>query len=495
MTKSTGQRRRYPKEIDDQIEALKRQGRTAASIAEELKVPLTKVLKLVRLRKVKLTKEQRRQNVKEHHLRLVPENMHKEIFRLREEEFLSSREIANRLSVKLSSIQGVIQLAREKNIVSNILKDKERLAKAHQGRHSWGNLTRALLDLKMSIEEESRPDSDPMLEYVNVKCFCGHVFKTRSYDVMGGRRKSCGCLKSFPQKELFELVKSYGQNAIWNDWSVLGDLELDIYLPDLKIGIEYCGLFWHGEKLKGTSARHRHLDKLKLCEAAGVRLITIFADEWLCRRNAVEGYLRAILKVQSKKIGARKLTLVKGDLPAVRDFQEANHIQGHSGSDAYSLRDENGKILSSATFLFVNREWQLVRYCTATDTQVLGGFQRLLKAFIEDHKPEKIVTFSDRRWSVGDTYLRNGFILDAEIKPSYWYFIRKDDTERLHKSGFRKEKIEKKLGPLFPGETEWEAMQRFGYDRIWDCGLRRWVLTLPLTTPPTSPNLSSANQA
>jgi len=351
--------------------------------------------------------------------------------------------------------------------------------------YSWKDIEAALHKHGMSLAEE--PTGSLSSRFLNVRCRCGDTFSGKVYDFLYGKYNSCGCIRSQPQIDLTALVSSWGIRTEKNNRKILNGLELDIYLPDLKIAIEYCGLFWHGEKLKGVVARTRHLHKLKLCEAAGVRLITIFADEWLCRRNAVEGYPRAILKVQSKKIGARKLSLVKGDLPAVRDFQEENHIQGHSGSDAYSLRDESGKILSSATFLFVNGEWQLVRYCTATDTQVLGGFQRLLKAFIEDHKPEKIVTFSDRRWSVGDTYLRNGFVLDAEIKPSYWYFIRKDDTERLHKSGFRKEKIEKKLGPLLPGETEWEAMQRFGYDRIWDCGLKRWVLTLPLDTSSNIP--------
>ena len=30
-------------------------------------------------------------------------------------------------------------------------------------------------------------------------------------------------------------------------------------------------------------------------------------------------------------------------------------------------------------------------------------------------------------------------------------------------------------GMLIDGETEWECMQRHGWDRIWDCGLIRYV--------------------
>ena len=39
--------------------------------------------------------------------------------------------------------------------------------------------------------------------------------------------------------------------------------ELDIYLPNLNIAIEYNGLYWHGEKNKD---KNYHLEKYNLCQ-------------------------------------------------------------------------------------------------------------------------------------------------------------------------------------------------------------------------------------
>lgn len=66
-----------------------------------------------------------------------------------------------------------------------------------------------------------------------------------------------------------------------------------------------------------------------------------------------------------------------------------------------------------------------------------------------------------------------GFSLTHHDDPNYWY--TEDFYNRRHRWGFRKSELEKKFGPLLEGETEWAAMQRFGYDRVWDCGTSVWV--------------------
>jgi len=118
--------------------------------------------------------------------------------------------------------------------------------------------------------------------------------------------------------------------------------------------------------------------------------------------------------------------------------------------------------------------WELTRYCVAAGVRVVGGFQRLWSDFLRQKTPCRVVSFSDRRWSVGDLYRRSGFRHDGVTAPSYWYF-RLGYTELHHKSQFTKAKIATKLGALLPHETEYDAMRRFKFERIWDCGLDRWV--------------------
>src|SRR5271166_4507531 len=113
-----------------------------------------------------------------------------------------------------------------------------------------------------------------------------------------------------------------------------------------------------------------------------------------------------------------------------------------------------------------------------TGVRLPGGASKLLKYFISTNaKYNKIISFSDNRYSVGNLYEKLGFTLAHEARPSYYYF-RPGTRELLHKFAWRKKHIKSKLGPMMPGEIEWEAMQRFGYDRIWDCGKKKWELTL-----------------
>ena len=110
---------------------------------------------------------------------------------------------------------------------------------------------------------------------------------------------------------------------------------------------------------------------------------------------------------------------------------------------------------------------------------VPGGFQRLLSAFRSEKSPKTIVTFADRRWSQGKIYKTAGFKLDGVDPPTYWYTKYRNDRYRVQKSAYRRARIEKTLGPILEGETEEEAMYRFGFSRIYDCGRQRWILKIP----------------
>lgn len=103
---------------------------------------------------------------------------------------------------------------------------------------------------------------------------CGHRWKTRPSDLLRGK----GCPEctghagtSFVEQLIYlAFKKSIGNQEIINrDTSCIG-MELDIYIPFLKIAIEPGSWAWHKDKLER--------DELKriLCKEEGVRLITIY---------------------------------------------------------------------------------------------------------------------------------------------------------------------------------------------------------------------------
>ena len=98
--------------------------------------------------------------------------------------------------------------------------------------------------------------------------------------------------------------------------------------------------------------------------------------------------------------------------------------------------------------------------------------------FVRDVNPDTVISFADRRWTINsedNLYTKLGFSLERKVSPDYRYYNSSvDKYKRLHKMGFRKEKLIKKYG--FPNTmTEIEMARELGYDRIWDCGLFKYV--------------------
>jgi hypothetical protein len=309
-------------------------------------------------------------------------------------------------------------------------------------------------------------------------CVCGNMVKVAAADLLRGSRQSCGCNKSFPQHELGDIIRSWGVEVVTNTRKVISPKEVDIWCPDKRIAIEYCGLYWHGEARNGVEARQKHRSKLNMCNDVGVRLITIFEDEWVNRKDAVLNYLKSVLGVRGKSIGARECKLAE-DVD-VREFVEKNHILGCPKYELGYCLVYDGVIVAAMTFRHEHKRWNLSRFCVG-EIGVIGAASRLLRAFLKTHTSEPVVSFSDKRWSAGDLYQKLGFSNDGEVAISYSYFIQ-GRPERHHKFEFRRDALLKRLGVEDCGQTERELAIELGYDRIYDCGLDRWVLYPNLTT-------------
>ena len=308
------------------------------------------------------------------------------------------------------------------------------------------------------------------------RCRCGRVFSPGLQDFLTCKVRSCGCVRSFAQGEVATYVESLGFEVSVNNRRVIPPLEIDVYVPSLKVGIEYNGLHWHGEKLRGPGARRECARKHELARQAGIRLVTVFEDEWLERQDQVRGYLAAVLG-KKRSVGARKCQVVRDDR-RLRDFVEDHHLQGGAGGDHYGLV-LNGEVVAVAVFARQNASrntqggWELARYCVG-EVSVVGGLSRLLRAWVASSRATRVTSYSDNRWSDGALYRALGFRKEGVSRPSYWYF-KKSEPRRWHRFTFRKSRAAKLFGCL-PGETEWGIMQRAGYDRVWDAGATRWVL-------------------
>ena len=238
------------------------------------------------------------------------------------------------------------------------------------------------------------------------------------------------------------------------------------------ITIHYSSINKNSEPVVGKDYHKDLLNKNK-------RVFIIFSDEWLSRKSAVMGYVKSLIG-NVTRIGARKCQVKKIQSVDYRDFLEKYHIQGYNGHIGYGLY-YNNELVSVMTFkdLF-NGVYDLNRYCNKEGLSITGGFQRLLNQFCIDYKPINIVSFSDNRLSQGGVYIRNGFKFEHKTEISYYYFKIGNDAVKHHKMGFRKEKLVSKFSDpeKVKNLTEYEMAKSLGYERVWDCGNTKWMLTI-----------------
>lgn len=317
------------------------------------------------------------------------------------------------------------------------------------------------------------------------ECVCKKTYFPSLNNVLKFRHNSCGCVKSKPQEEINQFIKGLGFETLFNDRETIPPLELDVFIPEKAIAIEYCGLYWHGEKNNGSKARKKHLDKLKMCQEKEIRLITIFEDEWLLKQKQVQAYLKAILGKTEIKISARKCVIREVDNSIANLFNEENHIQGKSNGKHYGLYS-NDELVCLATFAKPGasrnahknnqNKIELMRYTNKINYSVRGGLGKLLKHFLI-HNPiiQEVVSYSDNRWSNGNLYEKLGFIKINSGNPSYFYF-KERSLERFHRYNFTKHRAIELFGGNPEIETEWSIMSKNGYDRIWDCGSTKWSM-------------------
>ncbi len=267
-----------------------------------------------------------------------------------------------------------------------------------------------------------------------------------------------------------------GKVVTRNNRTILNGKELDFYIPDLKIAVEYNGLYWHKESQR--ISKNYHLDKTNKCNDQGIRLIHIFETEWLHKQNIVKSILRQSLGGQVAKIHGRECEVKIIETQEKRAFLEQCHIQGDDKcSVAYGLFYK-GNLVSLMTFCrsrFDKKvEWEISRFCNALNTKIHGGASKLFSMFLQDYKPGSVVSYSDRRYFSGEVYKALGMQFISNTAQGYHY-ISPDYKTLFNRQMFQKKKLAERLEKFDPSLSEWENMKMNGFDRIWDCGHSKWI--------------------
>ena len=285
---------------------------------------------------------------------------------------------------------------------------------------------------------------------------------------------------SIDQIELYNFIREiYQGEVVQNQKNVIGPYEIDIYLPELKIGFEFNGTFWHSDKFKDSEY---HLRKQEKASDSGIKMYTVWEDDWTLKREICKSFVSNKIGKTSRKIHARKCSVTEIGYPESKKFLDENHLQGDCKSSIRIGLFHEKEMVSLMTFSKLRLPlsskntpgtYELTRFCNLIDCSVVGGASKILKYFLKTYNPEKVETYSDNLISEGNMYLKLGFEYSHTSRPGYWYLI---DGIRHHRFNWRKSRLVK-MG-YDKNKTEEEIMMENGHYRVYNSGNRKWVLNL-----------------
>jgi hypothetical protein len=275
---------------------------------------------------------------------------------------------------------------------------------------------------------------------------------------------------------LFKLINELYCGKIVQNFKIERQ-EIDIYIPELNLGFEFNGLFWHSELYKPNDY---HQNKTVLCEKNGIRLIHIYEDDFDNKLEIIKSLIKNILGY-STKIPARKTEVRMLNTQEIKKFLEKNHLQGYTPSSINLGLYYESNLVSVMSFskmrgIFRNKKqdnnYELVRFCNILDTSVIGGASKMFNHFIRNYNPNSVMSYCDISWATGRVYENMGMKLIGITKPNYYYIINHNRESRIK---YQKHKLVKDGFDI--KKTESQIMLERGYYRIYNSGNKKFIYT------------------
>lgn len=161
-------------------------------------------------------------------------------------------------------------------------------------------------------------NDDTFIVKCNDDCMCGGTFEIPKHIYF--QRNAVGvdlCIAKNPIKQNTELENTflnyikniYDGEIVVHNRKILSGKEIDIFLPELNIGFEFNGDYWHSNPMfskynDDNVSKHWKNDALKKYKAncLGISLYTVWEYEWLKKNEETRLYVLDIIKNKRKHL-------------------------------------------------------------------------------------------------------------------------------------------------------------------------------------------------
>ena len=218
-----------------------------------------------------------------------------------------------------------------------------------------------------------------------------------------------------------------------------------------------------------------HKSKSEIANKYNFKCIHIF--DWDDKNKVIK-----LLENKQEIIYGRSCTVREIEKDICNDFLQKYHLQGMAKSIIKYGLFYNDELISVMTFgkprYNKNYEYELIRYCSKA--KVIGGAEKIFKAFINQYSPKSVISYCDLSKFSGDTYIKLGFKLLRKASPSkHWYNIK--TKEHFTDALLRKQGFSRLIHHCDASEDNLETsnnrdlMISAGFVEVFDCGQATYV--------------------
>lgn len=209
------------------------------------------------------------------------------------------------------------------------------------------------------------------------------------------------------EQELLEYIKTiYNGVILENDRKILNPQEIDIYLPDINLAFEFNGVYWHSDKFKSKDYHKLKTDK---CLNKGIRLMHIYEDDWIDKKDIVKKYIYNL--IVDKKI-LLDYVIREVDVNDSIQYLNDNHIDGYILNDISLGLYYNDEFIDIMSFVKEDNRYVIVRHTNNSDI--------LFNYFINTYYYDVVSINLDRMYRDNNKYLDIGFSKSKKSLNENW---------------------------------------------------------------------------
>lgn len=289
------------------------------------------------------------------------------------------------------------------------------------------------------------------------RCINSHIWKATISSRTGKDKNGCyecSILKASSQleRELQDFVsKIIDDDIIFNSRKIIPPKEIDIFISEKNIALEFNGTYWHSEK--GGKDSEYHAKKFESCSKKSIRLFSIWSDAWegetiqTSTKNGLHELLTKELIDIPNSVNIRQITQEEKIA-----FEKIKYSFVNNKENVFGMFNDDQKLIAICVTRAMMEDNCLYIDNFISTVGYRKTFVKFLKYFSTNQKEqyEKIVIVSEKD-SLMNYICENidelNFIKD--IKSTYRFFksgrvYNKDDEELLKK--FDREKLIKIWG-------------------------------------------------